>query len=66
MKKQTNNYCLCEACQRYYSISSIADKWDVSQKTIRRMINSGKIQAKRIGGSIRIPHSELAKIPSDF
>ncbi|MFW9941609.1 MAG: hypothetical protein ACFFFT_11255 [Candidatus Thorarchaeota archaeon] len=29
------------------------------------MINSGKIKAKRIGGSVRIPHSELMKVIDD-
>jgi hypothetical protein len=29
------------------------------------MINSGKIKAKRIGGSVRIPHSEIVKAIND-
>ena len=41
-------------------------QWDVSQKTIRRMINSGKMRAKRIGGSVRIPYSELSKVINDL
>ncbi|MFX1538553.1 MAG: helix-turn-helix domain-containing protein [Promethearchaeota archaeon] len=66
MKKVTPNLCFCEACQRFYSISTIAERWDLSQKTIRRMINGGQIKAKRIRGSVRIPHSELLKVIEDI
>jgi excisionase family DNA binding protein len=51
----------CEVCQQYYSIRHVAERFDLSQKTIRRMIAAGKIKAKRINGAVRIAHSELMK-----
>ena len=66
MKKRTDNPCSCVACQKYYSIKHLAAQWDLSPKTIRRMINSGKMKAKRIGGSVRVPHSELLKVIDDI
>jgi len=66
MKKATKNPCFCDACQRYYSISTLAERWDFSRKTIIRMISSGKLNVKRIGGSVRIPHSELLKVIEDI
>ena len=65
-EKTQNNHIFCEACQRYYSIASLADLWDLSQKTIRRMIDSGQLRAKRIRGSVRIPHSEVVKVINDI
>jgi len=66
MKKGTEKSCSCEACQKYYSITHLALQWDMSPKTIRRMVNAGKMKAKRIGGSVRIPHSELLKVIDDI
>ena len=66
MKNRTENHCSCDACQKYYSIKRLALQWDLSPKTIRRMINSGKMRAKRIGGSVRVPHSELLKVIDDI
>jgi excisionase family DNA binding protein len=66
MKKRTDNQCLCDACQSYYSIATLAIKWDVSPKTVRRWIANGKLHPKRIGGSVRIPHSEVVKIISNI
>ena len=51
----------CEVCQQFYSISTLAAMWDMSSRTIKRMIQSGKLKAKRINGSVRIAHSELLR-----
>jgi len=59
MEKNTENH--CNSCQKFYKISAVADKWDMSQKTIRRMISSGLIRTKRIHGRIRISSTEVAK-----
>ncbi len=55
----------CEICQQYYSIKSLALMWDMSQRTVKRMIERDELRAKRIGGSWRIPHSEVAKVIND-
>lgn len=62
----TEPACGCKACQKYFSIASLAVQFDLSQKTIRRMITEGRLKAKRIGGSIRISHEELSKIIRDY
>jgi len=56
----------CKACQKYYSIATLAERFELSPKTLRRMITDGRLKARRIGGSIRVPHSELAKIVRDY
>jgi len=58
--------CDCVACQKYFSIASLAEQFELSQKTIRRMIIEGQIKAKRIRGSVRIPHSELLKLIKEY
>lgn len=45
--------------ENFFSISEVADKLDVSQKSIRRFIAAGKLHSLKIGSSYRIPHSAL-------
>ena len=56
----------CPHCQKYYRLTTLAATFDISEKTLRRMITNRIIKAKRIGGSIRIPHSELNKIIQEY
>ena len=56
----------CPHCQKYYRLKALAQTFDLSEKTLRRMITNRMIKAKRIGGSIRIPHSELNKIIQEY
>ena len=51
----------CDYCQQFYKISTLAERWDMSQKTVRRMIAHGLLQTRRIHGRIRIPQSEVIK-----
>ena len=51
----------CMTCQRYYKISTLAEIFDMSAKTIRRRIADGKIKIVRIHGQIRIPHGEIVR-----
>ena len=43
----------------FYSISDISEKLNLSQKTIRRHIASGKLKALKIGASYRIPNDAV-------
>jgi excisionase family DNA binding protein len=43
-----------EATPRWWSIKGLADDWDVSQQTVRRLIKSGKLKAHRVGRQWRI------------
>jgi len=56
----------CTFCQHYYSVATLAERFELSEKTIRRMITEGKLKAKKIRGSVRIPHDELAKLLQDY
>lgn len=56
----------CAHCQKYYRLKTLAATFDISEKTLRRMITEGRLKAKRIGGSIRIPHAELIKIIQEY
>ena len=56
----------CSHCQKYYGLKTLAETFDISEKTLRRMITEGRLKAKRIRGSIRIPHAELPKIIQEY
>lgn len=56
----------CPCGQQYFRLSKVAHMLDLSEKTLRRMIANRQLKAKRIGGSIRIPHEELSKIIKDY
>jgi DNA (cytosine-5)-methyltransferase 1 len=43
----------------YYSISDISEKLNISQKTIRRHLASGRLKSIKIGGVYRIPVDAL-------
>jgi excisionase family DNA binding protein len=48
-----------EEGRRLLTVDQLANRWQVSPRTIRRMIKSEKIKVKRIGRAIRI-ESEIA------
>ena len=56
----------CPCGQQYYRLAKVAELFDVSEKTLRRMIVNRQLKAKRIGGSIRIPHEELMKVVREY
>ncbi|MCA9741405.1 helix-turn-helix domain-containing protein [candidate division KSB1 bacterium] len=56
----------CRACQKHYRLAAVAEMFDLSEKTVRRMVTERRIKAKRIGGSIRIPHAEVVKMVEDY
>ena len=64
LPKSTDTLCPCG--QQYYRLAKVAELFDVSEKTLRRMITNRQLKAKRIGGSIRIPHDELAKVVREY
>lgn len=48
-----------EIMKKVYSVDEVAERLDVSVKTIRRYIYSGKIAASKIGGQWRINEKQL-------
>jgi excisionase family DNA binding protein len=52
--------------QQYFSVATVAKRFEISEKTVRRMIAESRIKAKRIRGSIRISHEELEKLIREY
>ncbi|MBO0822425.1 MAG: helix-turn-helix domain-containing protein [Actinobacteria bacterium] len=47
-----------------YSVQTFADRFEVSEETVYRLIRAGQIRAFRVGRQLRIPVEELARIRS--
>jgi excisionase family DNA binding protein len=41
-----------------YSIGELAERWDVSSRTVQRQIKSGALRAHRIGRLVRISEAD--------
>ncbi|MBT7828070.1 MAG: helix-turn-helix domain-containing protein [Bacteroidetes bacterium] len=48
--------------KQYYSVKTVAKMFDVSEKTIRRLLQNRNLTIIRIGTNIRIPETELSKL----
>ncbi len=48
--------------KQYYSVKRVANMFEISEKTLRRIIRNRKIELIRIGGSIRLSESEIPKL----
>lgn len=48
--------------KRYHPLSHVAEAFGVHERTIRRAIAEGRIQAVRVGRQIRISEDEIAKL----
>ena len=46
---------------RLLSVATVADRLDVSTKTIRRWIEAGELRIHRLGRSVRISETDLQK-----
>lgn len=47
---------------KYHRIDVIADRLDLSPRSVRRLIDSGKLQAVKIGGAVRVSDDELQRL----
>jgi len=50
--------------ERLWTVDEFATLWDRSPKTVRRWIREGKIHVVRLGGTVRIPNSEVLRLTS--
>lgn len=48
-----------------YRIDELADIWEVSQKTIRRLIERGELEAIKVGSIWRISEFEVKRYEQD-
>ena len=44
-----------QAAEGLLTVRQVAENWQVSERTIRRMIGDGRIRVVRIGRAVRIP-----------
>jgi excisionase family DNA binding protein len=49
------------ARRRYHTIAELAGRWQVSGRTVRRLIESGKLRAVRIGDQLRVADDVLLR-----
>src|SRR5215469_12098640 len=54
------------AAEALLTVSQVADNWQVSQRTVRRMIKPGRLRFVRLGQSIRILRSIRDTIGTDL
>ena len=45
--------------ERFWTPRQIAERWLVSPRTVRRLIEAGELRACRMGKQIRIRHGDL-------
>lgn len=52
--------------QKYYKISTVADQFEISEDTVRKWLKSIKLKGHKLGGAVRIPHTELINFVKDW
>ena len=50
---------------RLLSVAAVADRLDVSTKTVRRWIEAGELRIHRLGRSVRIGETDLQQFLED-
>ena len=45
----------------FLSLSDVADRWGLSPRTVRRVVDRGELVATKLGGSVRIPVESLVQ-----
>lgn len=51
--------------QKFFTITNIAERWQLSLSTIRRMIDRGELKTTRFGNSVRISLEEVQRHETD-
>jgi excisionase family DNA binding protein len=49
-----------ETTHRYHSLISIADRFEISKKTVWRWVKAGHLKAHLFGGQLRVSEADLA------
>lgn len=45
--------------EEYHSVRNIADRWDTSERHVRRLIKRGDLVAHRFGAVVRVSRADL-------
>jgi excisionase family DNA binding protein len=46
---------------RHHTVADLAERWQVSERTVRRLIENGKLRAMRIGNQLRVADDALRR-----
>jgi len=49
----------------FLTVADVAELWRVSPSTVRRMIRDGRLRAVRVGRSLRVSRTDLARAPEE-
>ena len=52
--------------QKHYKISTVAELYEISEDTVRKWLKCKKIKGHKLGGSVRIPRTELINFVKDW
>lgn len=47
---------------KFHSIRTVAERLDLSPRSVQRLISSGALQAVKIGGAVRVSDDELQRL----
>jgi excisionase family DNA binding protein len=47
---------------KYHRVETVAEKLDLSPRSVRRLIDNGQLQAVKIGGAVRVSDEELQRL----
>ncbi len=50
----------------YYTVKQVAEKANVHTDTVRKLVNSGKLEAVKFGGSVRISETAFNRYVEQF
>lgn len=50
----------------YFTIDELAERWKLSQSTVRRKIKAGELATVRIGRAVRIERTEVERIEATW
>lgn len=53
---------LASFSKAYYRPDEVADLFNISRRTVYRLINQRKLRAIKVGGSVRIPEEEVQRL----
>jgi excisionase family DNA binding protein len=53
-----------QSSERYHRVKAVAERFDLTEGSIRNLISQGKLRAVKFAGAVRIPESAIAELLS--